>query len=83
MHHQDIVRPLGLRHDMDPTAAAVAADRVRLLAPLMGTRRFIKSVRMVATDVDWARGQGPVVEGPMQELLMLCAGREADLVTQT
>jgi len=80
VHHQDIVRPLGLRHDMDPTAAAVAADRVRLLAPLMGTRRVVKSVRMVATDVDWARGQGPVVEGPMQELLMLCAGREPDAV---
>jgi len=78
VHHQDIIRPLGLRHDMDPTAAAVAADRVRLLAPLMGTRRVVKSVRMVATDVDWARGHGPVVEGPMQELLMLCAGREPD-----
>ncbi|HWM75457.1 MAG TPA: maleylpyruvate isomerase family mycothiol-dependent enzyme [Nocardioides sp.] len=83
VHHQDIVRPLGLRHDMDPTAAAVAADRVRALAPLMGTRRFIKGVRMVATDVDWARGQGPVAEGPMQELLMLCSGRETDLVIQT
>ena len=83
VHHQDIIRPLGLRHDMDPTAAAVAADRFRLLAPLMGTRRFIKGVRMVATDVDWARGQGRVVEGPMQELLMLCSGRETDLVSQT
>ena len=75
VHHQDIVRPLGLRHDMDPTAAAVAADRVRLLAPLMGTRRVIRGVRMVATDVDWDRGKGPVVEAPMQELLMRCAGR--------
>ena len=83
VHHQDIIRPLGLRHDMDPEAAVVAADRMRTLAPLMGTRRFIKGVRMVATDIDWARGQGRVVEGPMQELLMLCSGREADLVTQT
>lgn len=83
VHHQDIVRPLGLRHDMDPAAAVVAADRVRALALLMGTRRFIKGVRMVATDIDWARGQGRVVEGPMQELLMLCSGRETDLVTQT
>jgi uncharacterized protein (TIGR03083 family) len=83
VHHQDIVRPLGLRHDMEPAAAVVAADRVRTLAPLMGTRRLIKGLRMVATDVDWARGQGRVVEGPMQELLMLCAGREADLVTRT
>ncbi len=79
VHHQDIVRPLGLRHDMDPTAAAVATDRVRTLAPLMGTRRLKKSVRMVATDVDWDRGKGPVVEGPMQELLMLCSGREPDV----
>jgi len=81
VHHQDIVRPLGLRHDMPPEAAAVAADRVRLLAFLMGTRRLVKSVRMVATDADWARGRGPVVEGPMQELLMLCAGREPEAGT--
>ncbi len=78
VHHQDIVQPLGLRHDMDPTAAAVAADRIRLLAPLMGTRRAIRGVRMVATDIDWDRGKGPVIEAPMQELLMRCAGRSPD-----
>jgi uncharacterized protein (TIGR03083 family) len=78
VHHQDIIRPLGLRHEMDPTAAAVAADRVRTLAFLMGTRRLVRSVRMVATDADWDRGKGPVVEGPMQELLMLCSGREPE-----
>ena len=83
VHHQDIVQPLGLRHDMDPVAAVVAADRLRKVALLFGTRRLVKGVRMVATDVDWERGQGPVIKGPMQELLMLCAGREADLVTQT
>ena len=75
VHHQDIVVPLGLRHEMDPAAAAVAADRVRLLAPLMGTRRHLRGVRMVATDIDWSRGSGRVVEAPMQELLMLCSGR--------
>jgi uncharacterized protein (TIGR03083 family) len=79
VHHQDIVRPLGRHHDMDPSAAAVAADRVRTLALLMGTRRLVKSVRMVATDIDWDRGKGPAVDGPMQELLMLCAGRQPDL----
>lgn len=78
VHHQDIARPLGRRHDMPPEAAAFAADRVRLLAPLMGTTRLVRSVRMVATDVDWARGRGPTVEGPAQELLMLCSGRAPD-----
>ena len=75
VHHQDIVRPLGLVHHMPPDAAAVAADRGRLLSFLFGTRHLVKKVRMVATDVDWARGEGPTIEGPMQELLMLCAGR--------
>lgn len=78
LHHQDILRPLGRTHDMPPEAAAVAADRVRRLAPLMGTRKLLRSVRLVATDVDWARGDGPTVTGPMQELLMVASGRQPD-----
>lgn len=78
LHHQDIVRPLGIERAMPPEAAAVAADRVRRLAFLLGTRRLLRSVRLVATDVDWTRGEGPTVTGPIQELLMLCSGREPD-----
>lgn len=78
LHHQDIVRPLGRTREMPPAAAAVAADRVRRLAPLMGTGKLVRSVRMVATDVEWARGKGPVVSGPMQELLMIASGRRPD-----
>lgn len=76
VHTQDILRPLGLRHEMPPTAAAVAADRVRLFGAVMGWRP--PRVRLVATDVDWARGRGPRLEGPMQELLMLSTGRPPD-----
>jgi len=75
VHHQDIVRPLGIRHEMAPDAAASAADRCRTLAFLMGSRRVVKGTRMVATDIDWVRGSGPTIQGPMQELLMVCAGR--------
>lgn len=78
LHHQDIARPLGIERAMPPDAAAVAADRVRRLAFLLGTRRLLRSVRLVATDVDWTRGEGPTVSGPIQELLMLCSGREPD-----
>ncbi len=78
LHHQDIVRPLGRTREMPPEAAAVAADRVRRLAPLMGTRKLLRSVRLVATDVEWSRGDGPPVEGPMQELLMIASGRRPD-----
>ena len=83
VHTQDILRPLGIDHAMPPDAAAAAADRARLLAPLMGSRRLVRGVRMVADDVDWARGHGPVVGGPMQELLMLCCGRDARLEALT
>jgi hypothetical protein len=78
VHHQDVVRPLGLRRDMAPEAAAVAADRSRLLWSLMGNRHLVRGTRMVATDVDWERGSGPTITGPMQELLMLCSGRAPD-----
>lgn len=78
VHAQDIYRPLGIRHDPAPEAAAEAADRLRSLPFLMGSRRTIRSVRMVATDTGWDRGRGPVAEAPMVELMMLCAGRAAD-----
>lgn len=75
VHHQDILRPLGRTHEMAPEAAAVAADRCRVLPSLMGSRRVVKGTRMVATDLDWVRGSGPTLSGPMQELLLVCAGR--------
>jgi uncharacterized protein (TIGR03083 family) len=75
VHHQDILRPLGLRHEMAPEAAAVAADRSRRLAFLAGSRAVVKGTRMVATDIDWSRGRGPTLTGPVQELLMVCMGR--------
>lgn len=77
VHTQDILRPLGRAQDMPPVAAAVSADRAILLGRLTDWRAT-KSVRLVATDVDWARGKGPGIEGPMQELLMIATGRAPD-----
>ncbi|WP_183095308.1 maleylpyruvate isomerase family mycothiol-dependent enzyme [Nocardioides stalactiti] len=78
LHHQDIVRPVGRSRTMPPEAALLAADRLRQVSFLLGTRRLVRSVRMVADDIDWTRGEGPTVSGPIQELLMLCSGREPD-----
>ena len=76
VHTQDILRPLGIEHSPDPEAAAVAADRARFLAPLLGGLRHLRTMRLVATDCDWARGRGEEVHAPMLELLMICTGRE-------
>lgn len=83
LHHQDIARPLGRTRTMAPEAAVVAADRVRWLAPLMGTGRLLRSVRLVATDIEWSHGKGPTITGPIQELLMIASGRAPDLTLVT
>lgn len=77
VHTQDLLRPLGREHAMPPDAAATAADRASTQAEIFGNPPLDK-VRLVATDIDWARGGGPTVEAPMQELLMLVTGRAAD-----
>ena len=75
VHTQDIVRPLGRTAGGASRGGRVAADRVHSLAFLFGTRRLLSEVRMVATDIDWARGSGREVRAPMTELLMMCTGR--------
>jgi hypothetical protein len=59
---------------MPPAAARDAADRV-------WTMRFpprpwpLPKARLVATDIDWTRGSGPEVRGPIGALLLLLTGR--------
>lgn len=77
VHTQDILRPLGLHHVGNPEAAAIAADRARLHARMMGWRSA-RGLRLVATDVTWSRGSGPLVSGPINELLLLLTGRSPD-----
>ena len=66
VHTQDILRPLGIDHHMPADAAAIAADRCRVLASFLGSRHLLRRVRLVATDAPWDRGRGPCVRGPME-----------------
>jgi uncharacterized protein (TIGR03083 family) len=82
VHTQDVLRPLGIDHEMPVEAAAFAADRAYRGAFFFGTAGRLRALRLVATDTDWARGKGDrVVDAPMQELLMFVTGREAARVT--
>ena len=76
VHHQDIRRPLG-RPRTIPNDRLLAV----LMAPdpFAGTRRRMKGLRFVATDVDWSRGDGPEVRGPGEALIMSIHGRAAAL----
>jgi uncharacterized protein (TIGR03083 family) len=76
VHGQDIRRPLGLPHGLDPDRLRVSLDF------LVGGRAvgFVPKgrpagLRFEATDQDWSWGSGPVVRGTGEALALALTGR--------
>ena len=79
VHAEDIRRPLGLVHH-SPTAALVAvANSWKNSNLLIGAKTRITGVTLIATDVTWRHGDGPVIEGPLQSLVLAMTGRKGAL----
>lgn len=74
IHHQDIRRALDQPRTIPVERLRVALDFGRT-APTIHARSRIRGLRLVATDLDWSTGDGPLVEGPAEPLLMAIAGR--------
>ena len=74
IHHQDIRRPLGMQRDISAERLRCALDFAPTAPPLRARKR-VRGLELVATDIGWRRGTGPVVEGPAEALLMAIAGR--------
>jgi uncharacterized protein (TIGR03083 family) len=74
IHHQDIRHALVMPREV-PAQRLLLALRFALIVPLIGGYWRIRGVRLVATDLDWSAGMGPVVRGPAEALLMALAGR--------
>ena len=75
VHTQDICLSLGIEHCMPVDAAVAAADRVLSLRGPMRLWDPPRGVRLVATDSEWAYGDGAVVEAPIQSHLLTLTGR--------
>ncbi|MGH3724392.1 MAG: maleylpyruvate isomerase family mycothiol-dependent enzyme [Mycobacterium sp.] len=75
VHGQDIAVPLGWQRDMPLGAARAAAARVWDRDQLFGARTRFAKHRLIATDTDWAEGNGAAIEGPVSALLLLMVGR--------
>ncbi|GAA3298341.1 maleylpyruvate isomerase family mycothiol-dependent enzyme [Glutamicibacter nicotianae] len=75
VHFQDLVRPLGIRHMMPPEAAVEVAQRLGRTGLMLGSLDVIRSVKMIARDASFESGKGEPVFGPIDELVMLRAGR--------
>ena len=60
-------------------AALAGIERVWTMGWPFGVKRPLKKFRFIATDVDWAAGNGPEVRGPISALLLLLTRRPAAL----
>lgn len=73
IHHQDIRRSLGLLREVPSERLAMALPFARTAPPIKASRR-VPGLCLVATDLGWTSGDGPLVEGPAEPLLMAMAG---------
>ena len=79
VHTQDVGIPLGRGLDADPAAAALAADSTWSMPKkfTLPPTPLMVAYRWRATDTDWERGDGELIEGPMAAILCLLTGRAA------
>lgn len=80
VHGQDVRRPLGLTRAFPPETLRTVLDFV--VSP-KAARAFVPRSRLAglalhATDIDWRHGDGPVVEGPAESVIMAVAGRSLE-----
>lgn len=75
VHAQDIAIPLGRDLPTPVDAARAAADHVWRMGWPFWARRWLRGIRVAATDTEWSAGTGDRVDGPMVALLLLLTGR--------
>ena len=79
VHHQDCRRPLGRPRQVPVDRLRAALEVAPTLTGFVGAKPRAAGLRLEATDVDWSWGDGPVVRGPGEALLLVLCGRPAAL----
>ena len=77
VHAEDIRRPLGIKHQYPTEAVVRVADFYKGSNLLIGSKRRISGLALLATDTEWSHGTGPEVAGPILSLVMAMTGRKA------
>jgi uncharacterized protein (TIGR03083 family) len=75
VHGQDIARPLGLPLPLPPDAAMLGAAQVWRKGWPFYPQRRLAGLRLVATDAEWAAGEGSEIRGTIGDLLLVLTGR--------
>lgn len=79
VHHQDIRRALDHPRAVPDERLRACLDAAPRLGSVFGAKKRTRGLRFEATDLDWSWGDGPVVRGPGEALLMAMLGRPAAL----
>jgi uncharacterized protein (TIGR03083 family) len=79
IHHQDIRRPLGSPRVIPRDRLEASLRRVIASRWVFGGSGRAKGLRVEALDVDFTHGDGPLVSGAGEALLLALAGRPAAL----
>jgi uncharacterized protein (TIGR03083 family) len=83
VHSQDIAIPLAVHLPMRPELSALAAtrrwDTRNTWLATVNRRLPLNGYQLRATDVNWSRGQGSDITGPIGAILLLLTGRPAAL----
>lgn len=75
VHQQDIRRALDRPRTIPPDRLLAALEGTPRLGSVFGAKRRTRGLRLEATDLDWSWGEGPVVRGPGEAVLMAILGR--------
>lgn len=79
IHVQDIRRALGAPPSVPEDRLRLVLDRMKNTGSIIGNKKRIAGVKLVATDMEWSHGDGPEVSGTGEALLMAMCGRSAAL----
>jgi uncharacterized protein (TIGR03083 family) len=75
VHHQDIRRALGHPRQVPAERLRACLDVTPGLGSVFRAKRRVAGLRLEATDLDWSWGDGSLVRGPGEALLMTMLGR--------
>ncbi len=79
VHGEDVTRSLGSYAEHPVEHVVAIADFYKKSNLLIGSKRRISGVQLVATDVEWRHGNGPIVTGPLIALVLAMTGRKVAL----
>jgi uncharacterized protein (TIGR03083 family) len=79
VHAEDVRRPLGIAHGYPVDALVATTDFYKGSNLVLGTKRRIDGLGLDATDAAWSHGVGPLVSGPILDLVLAMTGRTAGL----